>query len=354
MSESLALTRSPSLTEPSQSLECDTADYPIISNRDLSGEWPSRVGKAKIKPAETTTILTKATGFMGDYDFTLNPYSGCGFGCSYCYAAFFARDADLRDSWGEWVRVKKNAVELLSRPRQRAKLDGARIYMSSVTDAYQPVERQLSLTRQLLEIMAYGEIEEVVSETQGRLFSEPAPPAYEPRGHTPKLVVQTRSPDVARDIDLFRQIEANGGRVQVNMTVTTDDETVRRTFEPSCPSNVRRIEAIGEVQNAGIQSCITMTPLIWANDMEMFAERMIDTGVKRLIVQPFKFTKGNFVAQTREGAFRLMSDLLDCEPEWVHIEYQRRYERDLALLKSIASEYGVSLGEEKDGFAPPF
>ena len=93
-----------------------------------------------------------------------------------------------RDSWGKWVQVKSNAIEILSRPRQRAKLDGARIYMSSVTDAYQPIERELNLTRGLLEIMADG--------------------------HTPKLVVQTRSPDVTRDIDLFHQIESNGGRVQ--------------------------------------------------------------------------------------------------------------------------------------------
>ena len=47
---------------------------------------------------------------MGEYDFTLNPYSGCGFGCTYCYAAFFARDAEKRDNWGYWVNVKENAV----------------------------------------------------------------------------------------------------------------------------------------------------------------------------------------------------------------------------------------------------
>ena len=320
----------------------------------LSSEKPTKVGNAEIEYRDTATVLTKATGFMGEYDFTLNPYSGCGFGCTYCYAAFFARDVDQRDNWGYWVKVKENAIDLLRRPRQQAKLDGARIYMSSVTDAYQPVERQLNLTRQILEIMAFGETVESGVEMEPSMFAEPTPTPYGNGGHTPKLVVQTRSPDVTRDIDLFQQIEANGGRVQVNMTVTTDNEDVRRKFEPSCPSNDRRIEAIGEVQNAGIQSCITMTPLIWANDMEMFAERLVDTGVTRLIVQPFKFTKGKFVAQTREGAFRLIADLLDCEPEWVHLEYQRRYERDLRLLKSIARDYQVNLGEEKDGFAPPF
>ena len=173
MSESLAQTESPLPTSPSQSLECDTADYPNDSSRNLLRELPSRVGKPQVKPVEASAILTKATGFMGTYDFTLNPYSGCGFGCTYCYAAFFARDADLRDSWGEWVSFKENAVTLLSRPRQQAKLDGARIYMSSVTDAYQPVERRLNLTRQLLEIMAFGAPVESDVNVQASMFAEP-------------------------------------------------------------------------------------------------------------------------------------------------------------------------------------
>ncbi len=137
--------------------------------------------------APAREILTRATGFMDAYDFTLNPYSGCSFGCTYCYAAFFSRDVEKRDSWGYWVNVKENAVELMAK-RKPGRLDGKLIYMSSVTDPYQPVERELKLTRGILEIMA--------------------------ERHKPKLVIQTRSPDVVRDCDLFQQIEANGGRVQ--------------------------------------------------------------------------------------------------------------------------------------------
>ena len=83
---------------------------------------------------------------MDAYDFTLNPYSGCSFGCTYCYAAFFSRDAEKRDAWGYWVNVKENAEALLK--KRRRSLDGKRIYMSSVTDPYQPIERELKLTRQ--------------------------------------------------------------------------------------------------------------------------------------------------------------------------------------------------------------
>lgn len=288
------------------------------------------LGHAALRRVKSSQILTPASGFMGEYNFTLNPYSGCGFGCTYCYAAFFARDKERRDRWGYWVDVKQNAISVLSRPGQRAKLDDSRIYMSSVTDAYQPVERELRLTRGLLEIMADG--------------------------HSPKLVVQTRSPDVTRDIDLFQQIESNGGRVQVNVTVTTDDEGVRKTFEPSCPSNSRRIDAIKAVHDAGIQSCITLTPLIWVSEIESFADRLINTGVRKFIIQPFKFTHGKFVAQTREGALQLVAGLLHCPPDAgvIEREYMKRYERDRHHLKGVVAENHLWLGEERDGFAPPF
>ena len=310
------------------------------------------LGRSEVTRAHAGQILTKATGFMSEYDFTLNPYSGCGFGCTYCYAAFFARDTDKRDSWGKWVNVKQNAVDILSRPRQQAKLDGALIYMSSVTDAYQPVERQLNLTRRLLEIMAFGEPRETAAEVQADMFGEPLPASY--GGHSPKLVVQTRSPDVTRDIDLFRQIEENGGRVQVNMTVTTDNEEVRKRFEPSCPANPFRIDAIHQIHDAGVQACVTLTPLIWADDPHAFANRLLDTGIERFIIQPFKFTGGKFVAQTRQGALELMADLLDCSPHPQAIEhhYMQRYQRDFAIIEDMLGDKLV--GEAKEGFKPPF
>ncbi|MCY3558753.1 MAG: radical SAM protein [Chloroflexi bacterium] len=317
---------------------------------------PETGGVAEISYADTSQVLTKATGFMDAYDFTLNPYSGCGFGCTYCYAAFFARDAEKRDNWGYWVNVKQNAVELLSRPRQQSKLDGALIYMSSVTDAYQPVERELGMTRGLLEIMAYGSVQDpnAVEPTQASMFAESTPTRYAASGHAPRLVVQTRSPDVTRDIDLFQQIKENGGKVQVNMTVTTDDETVRKTFEPSCPSNARRIDAIRQVHEADVQACVTLTPLIWANDAEVFAQRLLDTGIERFIIQPFKFTSGKFVAQTRQGALKLMADLLDCSPHPQAIEhsYMQRYQRDFSVIKDMLGDNLV--GEAKEGFKPPF
>ena len=71
------------------------------------------------------------------------------------------------------------------------------------------------------------------------------------------------------------------------MTVTTDDEDIRRTFEPYCPSNSVRIQAIGEVLAAGIDACITMTPLLLVKDAYVFSESLLKTGIKKFIATAF-------------------------------------------------------------------
>ena len=312
----------PVVAAPGRVVEAQADD--ISTEIDTSIE---RVGQADVTYVKTGQLLTKATGFMEAYDFTLNPYSGCSFGCTYCYAAFFSRDAEKRDNWGYWVNVKANAIALLD--KRRRSLDGKLIYMSSVTDPYQPIERQLGLTRGLLELMA--------------------------ERHKPKLVVQTRSPLVERDCDLFRRIADKGGRVQVNMTVTTDDEDLRRTFEPFCPANHRRLAAIRAVQAAGIDTCITMTPLLLVNDNDAFAADLIGTGVRRFIAQSFHFNRGKFVAQTRGQAFDLMAEKLGCERGNFVGEYLKRYRQFFRVLsKKLRDKNLPPLGEGKAGFAPPF
>ncbi len=310
-------------------------------------------GHAKITEREASSILTGATGFMDEYDYTLNPYSGCSFGCTYCYAAFFSRNKKKRDTWGKWVDVKKNGIERIAKTdtgnlRQEGRYDGKLIYMSSVTDAYQPIERQTKLTRGILEVLA--------------------------ERHKPKLVVQTRSPDVTRDIDLFRKINEKpygtltnmklgiedehddwGPRVQVNMTVTTHDEDIRRTFEPYCPNNQVRLRAIKEVQDEGIQSCITMTPLLMVSDPRQFADDLLATGVKRFIIQPFHFTRsGGFIANTRKEAIKLMADKLGCGLDNFDDEYLRDYEEAKRIIKDTLDRENIPLGESKEGFKPPF
>ena len=304
-------------------------DESVLSDNKSSLAFrPTRIGQTKVNYSTPRDILTKATGFMSDYDFTLNPYSGCSFGCTYCYAAFFTNDVAKEASWGTWVTAKENATELLKK-RRPGYLDGKRIYLSSVTDPYQPLEKELKLTRRLLEIMS--------------------------NNHTPKLVVQTRSPTVVNDIDLYRKIEKRGGRVQVNMTITTDDESIRKAFEPYCPSNHNRLEAIKEVQAAGIDTCITMTPLLLVRDHHQFIENLMNTGVRRFIIQPFHYKRGKFVAGTRDKAFELLSNKLNCDKTEVAQEYTTLYQKFLQQLKADIFQRGLPhLGEGKDGFKPPF
>ena len=189
---------------------------------------------------------------------------------------------------------------------------------------HRPLEQRILLTQQILEKLA------------GR--------------HRPKLVVQTRGPLVTRDIPLFQEIEQRGGRVQVNMTVTTDDEDVRKTFEPGCPSNPARLKAIRQIQKAGIQSCITMTPLLLVRDANAFCDSLLETGVQRFIAQTFHFEKGEFVAQTRKQAFEIMAEKLGCPVSQFQPRYVKHYREAFQTLKARLPQ----LGEGRQGFAPPF
>jgi DNA repair photolyase len=253
-------------------------------------------------------ILSKATGFIRAFDFTLNPYSGCAFACSYCYAAFFAPTQQLQDEWGKWVRVKENALELLRVRRKRPLLDRT-LYVSSVTDPYQPVERQLELTRSILRELA----------------------DY----HQVTVVIQTRSPLVTRDLDVLRDF----AYARVNMTVTTDDEAVRKAFEPLCPSNAQRLEAIAQVKAAGVDACVTMTPLLPVRDPVSFAEALRATGVEKYVIQNFHETKSRFVAGTGEAARALLR-----ERGWD--------ERYYAGVRDVLAATLPSLREGQAGFAP--
>lgn len=269
---------------------------------------PSRIGHAKVSQIRANSILTKASGFMNSYDFTLNPYSGCTFGCTYCYAASFARDAKKRTNWGKWVDVKSNAIDLIR--KQHGKLKDSIVYMSSVTDPYQPIDRLTKITRELIK----------------ELYEQKA-----------KLVIQTRSNLVQRDSDILSKF---GSRVQVNMTITTDSENVRKQFEPTCSTIEARLNAINKIAEKRIPTCITMTPLLPIEDALVFSDKLLSTGVKRFIIQPFHQEKGHFIAGTREGAMTLIKKM-----NWSKEKYEE--------TKDILRDRLPQLGEGKQGFAPP-
>ncbi len=114
--------------------------------------------KVVVDEVRAKSILTPTGGFLDTFDYSLNPYSGCQFACKYCYAASWVYDRELRATWGDWVKAKVNAAALLDQAGQQGKLVGKRLYMSSVTDPWQPEEhrrgtRHLGITRACLEVL---------------------------------------------------------------------------------------------------------------------------------------------------------------------------------------------------------
>jgi DNA repair photolyase len=222
------------------------------------------MGRIEISTIEARSILTETRGFTSvdipgtGFHYTLNPYRGCAFNCSYCYAPAFVFDDKARKEWGRWIAVKANAAALLRKAGQRGKLRGKNIYMSTVTDPYQPIEHKLELTRACLQALL----------------------DYPPR----LLTVQTRSPLVVRDIDLFQQMTP--GRIAVCMSITTDDEAVRKIFEPSCAPIAARLKAIQTVREAGIPTQASIAPLLPC-DPERLVE-LLDPAVDWVVVSTFR------------------------------------------------------------------
>src|SRR3712207_3811409 len=120
-------------------------------------------GRAKlgieVTEVEARSILTETRGFTSaevpgtGFHYSLNPYRGCAFNCSYCYAPAFVFDDDARTNWGRWVTVKSNAERLLRTAGRKGKLRNKNIYVSTVTDPYEPIERKLELTRACLQVV---------------------------------------------------------------------------------------------------------------------------------------------------------------------------------------------------------
>ncbi len=114
-----------------------------------------------VEEIQAKSILNPTGGFLATYTHSLNAYQGCAFGknsCPYCYVRAMPVQRFSGRPWGEWVKAKVNAPELLKRDLEAAKRKGTfgnlRIFMSTATDPYQGAEARLKLTRGILEVFA--------------------------------------------------------------------------------------------------------------------------------------------------------------------------------------------------------
>lgn len=180
----------------------------------------------RLKEIRCKSLLC-TTGLPADY--CINPYIGCLHGCRYCYARFMKRYTNHLEPWGEFVDVKINAVEVLQKEVMKKKK--GRVYLSSVTDPYQPVEKRYQLTHKILRVLAQ-------------------------RGWP--VTIQTKSSLVLRDIDILKMIPG----VQVGFTITTTEERVRRAFEPIASPVEERFLALKKLKKAGLVTFCMIAPIL--------------------------------------------------------------------------------------------
>jgi len=185
------------------------------------------------------SILSKS-GIPGA-DYCINPYIGCSHKCKYCYASFMKKYTGHTELWGSFVDAKINAPEVLRRQLKRAAKGN--IIISSVTDPYQPLEGNYKLTRRCLEeLLPYQ-------------FS---------------VDILTKSPLVLRDIDIFKKFN----KLEVGITITTDDERIRKVFEPEAPSLEARINTLKRLHERGLKTYAFIGPVLPMNP-EVLCERII-------------------------------------------------------------------------------
>jgi DNA repair photolyase len=201
---------------------------------------------------------------LGGVDYVVNPYTGCRFGCAYCYATFMSRYvSEPVEEWGRYVYVKRNLVELFERELARMKPERRMrsIFISSVTDPYQGAEAKYKLTRGVMTALA--------------------------REHYPgPVAVLTKSPMLLRDIDLFRELPD----FEAGLTVTSGEDEISRWLEVHAPPPRKRIEALRALNEAGIRTYAFVGPLVphFVERTELLEDlfaRLADAGVRRVYVE---------------------------------------------------------------------
>lgn len=186
------------------------------------------------KEITAKSYLTKSNLPASDY--VINPYVGCPHACQYCYARFMKRFTGHTENWGEFIDIKR-----CNKPIQTKSLYQKSVFISSVTDCYNPYEEKYQLTRNILEQLKEADC---------------------------TITLSTKSDLVLRDIDILKQLK----HLTVAMSINTLDENFRQDMDnASCIS--KRIAALKELHLNGIHTVLFMSPIFpYITDFEEIIE----------------------------------------------------------------------------------
>lgn len=253
-------------------------------------------------------------------DFTLNPYTGCSFGCVYCYASFMGRFVGGKkiSDWGNYVFAKINAPELLTKEvKTKLKNRGKdkEVFLSSVTDPYQGMEAKYQLTRKCLQVLVDHQFEGLLS-------------------------ILTKSKLVLRDIDLFKKFP----HITVGLTVTSTDDQVSRFFEKKAPNVSQRFKALRELNRQGIKTYAFVGPLLphfVANqkNLEKIFVQLKKVGTSDIYVEHLNLS--NYIRS------RLMSETVGLNQavrDKFYASQSKAYRQELdQLVKKLVAKYELNL-----------
>ncbi|MEX2496112.1 MAG: PA0069 family radical SAM protein [Woeseia sp.] len=279
---------------------------------------PGAWDEAEIAPQTTLTpmqarrIISSNDSPDIPFDRSINPYLGCEHGCVYCYARPSHSYLDLSPGLDFETKIyyKPNAAQALLAEWQKPGYDCKPITIGANTDPYQPAEKKLQITRQLLE-----------------LFLE----------HRHPVSLVSKGALMRRDLDLLSELAALG-LCSVAISIPTADNALKRGLEPRVPSARLRFELIKALSDSGIPTSLLMAPIIPAvNDDEI--EHIVATAAAR------GAGRASYVL------IRLPHELKQIFTEWLGGHMPDRAEHVMSLIRQASGgrEYDHRFGLRQSG-----
>ena len=207
-------------------------------------DWPAPGTDTTLRPDRTVTLITRNNSPDVPFDRSINPYKGCEHGCVYCFARPTHAYLDLSPGLDFETRIffKTGVRERLEAELGRPGYRPAVMALGTNTDPYQPAERNLRVTRTILEVL--------------REYRHP-------------VSIVTKGQLVLRDLDILRDMAADG-LAAVAVSITTLDRDLKTRLEPRAADPTARLRVVAELAAAGIPTRVMLAPVIpFVNDAEI-------------------------------------------------------------------------------------